>query len=270
MKNFSNRVKAEMLSGVALAIAEGDSKGGAYDANDPADKAIVDGLIEEALEAEREKHEAEITGLKTKNADLVKRLGRARAGNAEGGNTEEITRLERELEETSGKLATAEADLREATRQLKKVTGERDNATRSLETESSFSRNMLIENGLTSALTEANVDPALMEAAKALLGKGATVKVEGDNRTAVVGDKPLGEFVKEWAASDAAKRFILAPVNGGGGAPPQGGGGNPGTKKLADMLEPERLAMARTNPTGWAALLAAEGPNANNPVPPVA
>lgn len=240
----------------------------AYDPNDPADKAIVDGLVEtavnEALEAEREAHEAAITGLKTKNADLLKRLNKARSGDssAEAG---EIDRLERELEEVRGELSTAQSNLRETTRKLTTAEKDRDTARASLETESSFSRNMLIENGLTAALVEAKVDPDLMEAAKALLGKGATVKVEGDNRTAVVGDKPLGEFVKEWAASDAAKRFILAPVNGGGGAPPQGGGGNPGSKKLADMSEQERLAMAKTNPTGWTALLAAEGPNATNP-----
>lgn len=220
----------------------------AYDPNDPADKAIVQGLIDAALEEQATAHEAEITGLKTKNTQLLDRLRKAREGG--GDNGEEVARLERELEETAGKLRTAEAELRTVNRKLGEAERDRDTARTAAETEGAFSRNMLIENGLTSALLDAKVDPDLMEAAKALLGKGATVKVDGDSRTAVVGDKPLGEFIKEWAASDSAKRFILAPSNGGGGSHgnPQGGGG---PKKLADMSEAERTEMARNNPAAW-------------------
>lgn len=227
----------------------------AYDPNDPADKAIVDGLIAEALDAEREKHNDEVKRLKDENFKQREKLRKARGG--EGVDTGEIERLERELEETGAKLHTAEANLREVNRKLKATEGERDNARQTLETEASFSRNMLVENGLTAALVEANVAPHFMEAAKALLMKqGVTVKVDGDNRTAVgPNDKSLGDFVKEWATSDAGKHYVTAPANGGGG-----GGGNPQggapTKKLADMSETERTEMARTNPVAWRQLLA--------------
>lgn len=214
----------------------------AYDPNDPADKAIVDGLIEEALEAEREKHEADIEGLKNKNKQLTDRLRKARSGD-DSADTAEIDRLERELDESKAALRTAQSELRETNRKLKAAETERDTARTSLETESSFSRNMVVENGLTAALVEAKVAPHFMEAARALLGKQVAVKVDGDNRTAVgPNDKPLGEFVKEWAASEAGKHYVAAPANGGGGA----NGSNPasggGSKKISEMSESERTA----------------------------
>ena len=241
--NLSKFIATTALASGIFAVDEGlgGMICGAYDATDPDTITAVQAAVDAALEAERERHEGEIEGLKNKNKDLLERLRKARTGEG-GADTGEIERLERELEETSGKLRTAEADLRETKRQLTRVEGERDTANKTLETESAFSRNMLVENGLTAALVEAKVDPDLMEAAKALLGKGATVKVDGDSRTAVVGDKPLGEFIKEWAASDQAKRFILAPANGGGGANNANASGGGGNKKISEMSEAERTA----------------------------
>ena len=120
----------------------------------------------------------------------------------------------------------------------------------------------MVENGLTEALLAANVAPQFVEAAKAMLGKGVTVATDGDTRKAVVGDKSLGDYVKEWAASDSGKHFVSAPANGGGGSNQHTQGGA-GSKKLADMSEQERSAMAKTNPIGWQTLLAAEGPKEN-------
>lgn len=218
----------------------------AYDPNDPADVAIVTAAVNEALEAASATHEAEIEGLKKKNTDLLGRIRKLREG-GDGNDTGEITRLENELEESQGKLRVAESELRQVRRDLSRVEGERDTARNGLEVESSFSRTMLVENGLTAALAEANVAPHFMEAARALLGKQVTVKVDGDNRTAVgPSDKPLGEFVKEWAASEAGKHMVAAPANGGGGAngnsPAQGGG----AKKISEMSEAERTAHYNT------------------------
>lgn len=231
-----------LASGLFAVDTSVDSICGAYDPNDPADKEVVDGLIEAAVEAERESHAAEIERLKKDNAKTREKLRQARAG-GDGADTGEIERLEKELEETQTKLATAETGLREANRTLKRVEGERDTAVKSLETESSFSRNMLVENGLTAALAEANVAPQFMEAAKALLmQKGVSVKVDGDNRMAVgPNDKPLGEFVKEWAGSDNGKHYIAAPANAGGGANGGTQGGAP-AKKISEMTLPERTA----------------------------
>jgi hypothetical protein len=229
----------------------------AYDPNDAADKAIVQGLIDEALEAANEAHEAEVLRLTNKNSELLGKIKKLRTGNGDGANNDEIQRLETELEDTRTKLATAETAARDNKRALDKVTKERDEAAKARDSENQFSSNMLIENALTSALTEANVAPQFMEAAKALLSRGATVKVDGDNRTVVVNDKSIADVVKEFAAGDTGKHMIKAPANGGGGSNGANGGGNGGEKKLADMSQDERTAMARDNPTAWNALLAA-------------
>jgi hypothetical protein len=234
----------------------------AYDPNDPADVAIVTAAVEDALTAERETHQAEVTRLTGKNTELLGKLTRARAGNGDGGNTEEITRLEREVEETGAKLRTAESDLRTAQRELRTITTERDTLRTTAEQEAAFSRNMLIENALTSALVEANVAPHFMEAAKAMHAKAVKVEVNGEERTVTANGKSVADFVKEWAASDAGKHYVSAPANGGGGANNAGANGG-GTKKLTEMNEGDRLKMAKEDPVGWAALLAAEGPKSD-------
>jgi hypothetical protein len=211
----------------------------AYDPNDPADKKIVADLIAAALETAQEEHEAEVTRLTNKNTELLGKLKTARAG---GDNADEVQRLETELSEVQGKLRTAEGELRTVRRDLQTVTTERDAAQTSLESESTFARTMVVENGLTAALVEANVAPEFMEAARAMLAPTVTVKVDGDNRNAVVGDKPVLDYVKEWAVSDKGKHFVKAPANGGGNTQnntPANGGG---AKKIAEMNEAERVA----------------------------
>lgn len=225
----------------------------AYDATDPADQAILAAAVAEALETAEAAHDAEVERLKNKNTELLGKLAKARKG--EGADTGEVERLERELEDTGAKLTTAQADLRQVKRDLAKVEQERDSAKTTLVKETEISRNMVVDSSLTSALVEANVAPQFLEAAKALLGKGVAVKETDGERTAFVGDKPLGEFVKEWATCDAGKAFIKAPANGGGGGNnlPNGQGGS---KKLSEMSEVERTEMATNNPAAWTALLA--------------
>lgn len=210
----------------------------AYDANDPADVAIVNGLVAAALATQAEEHEAEVTRLNNKNTELLGKLRKAR----DGDNAEEVNRLETELTETQGKLRTAESELRTAKRDLATVTSERDTARTAHEAESNFARNMIVENGLTAALIEANVAPEFMEAARAMLAPSVSVKVEGENRNAVAGDKPVLDYVKEWATSDKGKHFVAASPNGGGatGETKKPGGGS--GKKIGEMSEPERVA----------------------------
>jgi hypothetical protein len=227
----------------------------AYDPNDPADKAIVQGLIDAALEEAETEHEANKAGLIKKNADLLDKIKKLRTSGGEV-DTAEITRLETELENTQRDLRTAETSNREATRQIKALTTERDTAKTALETESGFSRKLLVENGLTDALTGANVAPQFMPAARALLEKQVEVKAEGDSRTAVVGDKSLSDFVKDWSQSDQGKVFIAAPANGGGGTLPPGTPPS-GSKKIYEMNDTERVALYNSNPTDFNSRVAA-------------
>ena len=229
----------------------------AYDANDPADRAIVEGLIATALEEERETHRTEVERLDKKNKELLGKLKRTVAGE-DGVVVGEIERLESELETNKRDLSAAKSMLRETERKLKTVETERDNFSAQAETEGNFSRNLLTENTLTAALIDAKVAPHFMEAAKALLSKGVSVEINGDERKVVANGKSVADYVKEWAASDAGKHYIQANANGGGGSNGANGGGSSSSKKLSEMSEQERLTMARENPAGWQQLLESE------------
>jgi hypothetical protein len=58
---------------------------------------------------------------------------------------------------------------------------------------------------------------------------------EGEERKALIGDKPLPDYIKEWAGSDVGKKFVAAPANSGGGA--GGGGGTGATVKTMTRTE---------------------------------
>lgn len=86
-------------------------------------------------------------------------------------------------------------------------------------------RRLLIEDGLTKALTEAGVKPEFLKASKAMLSKSVKVVEHEGEYSAVVdtelGDAPVTEFVGQWAKSDEGKHFIAAPK--GSDAPGSGG-----------------------------------------------
>lgn len=221
----------------------------AYDPNDPADKAILDKAVKDALEAQEAEHEAEIEGLKDKNKEL---LGKIRKLRTEGGSesTGEIERLEGELSETQGKLRKAESDLRTTKRELDTANTELGTTRQSFQTEQETSRNEFVQNRLTSELTAANVGTQFLEDVTASLSRQVTVKEVDGKRQAFVGDKSLGDFIKEWSQGDKGKHYVTAPANGGGGANPPG---NPqgGPKKLYEMTEMERSEAYRANPADF-------------------
>lgn len=221
----------------------------AYDPNDPADKAILDKAVKDALEAQQAEHEADIEGLKDKNKDLLAKLRKART---EGGSETagEVERLETELSEVQGKLRKAESDLRQTRRELDTANADLGTTRQTLQTEQETSRNEFVQNRLTAELTTANVGSQFLEDVTASLSRQVTVKEVDGKRQAFVGDKPLGEFVKEWAQGDRGKHYVTAPANGGGGANPPG---NPqgGAKKLYEMTEVERAEAYRANPTDF-------------------
>lgn len=193
----------------------------AYDPNDAADKKIVDKLIADALAAQAEEHEAEVEGLKAKRTELINKLKAAR----EGKDDVDTSKLEGELETTKAALKAATKELNTLKPQLETLTGERDSLNKNLES-------VLIDNGLTGALTEHKVDAKYLPAVKALLSPKVALKMEGDTRKAVVGDKSLGDFIKEWSQGDEGKAYIAAPGNSGGGAGGGAQGGQGGGKKL--------------------------------------
>ena len=95
------------------------------------------------------------------------------------------------------------------------------------ESESGFVQKLLIDNGLNDALIKANVKPELLKAAKAMFSSQAQIKAEGDNRNALIGDKPITDFISEWSKSDEGKHFVVAPNNSGGNATGGSASGTP-------------------------------------------
>ena len=182
----------------------------AFDPNDADVKAAIEAAVAEAT-----------AGLVAKNQELLGKLKKA-TKDAQIDPSEHAA-LQSELDATQAKLA-------EATKALKAANTEAEKFKKAYESESKLTHNLLVENGLTDALTKAGVtNPVRLRAAKAMLSGQVQLVAEGDNRIAKVGDKALADYVGEWAKGEEGKYFVAAQQNGGGGAP--GGAGKGGNVK---------------------------------------
>lgn len=156
-----------------------------------------------------------VEALSAKNREL---LGELKAAKAKAKGVEidpvEHEQLRTQVEELTGKLTKAEKAAAKQIEDLTKVVSTKDAALQSY----------LIDNGLSDAMLKAGVRPEMMPAVKAMLKGKATIKDEGGNIAAFMGDQPLTDAVSAWAASDEGKHFVSAPANTGGGA--AGGNGN--------------------------------------------
>lgn len=182
----------------------------AYDPNDPADKKIVADAVAAAVAEANDEHETAVAGLKAKNKTLLAKLAKANENDGTGDSAE-VARLENELETSQKALKVAEKALKVANTSLEETTASRD-------AELAANRKLIVDNGLTDALTKANVAPALLDAARALHASSVVIKEDNGVRKAVVGGKDLGSYIAEWAQGDQGKHFVAAGNNGGGGA----------------------------------------------------
>lgn len=160
------------------------------------------------------------SGLQKKNEELLGKLKKAQ----KGGDIDPA-----DYQAVQDELSKANEKISEMTKQVKTLTKDNETFKKNYESESQYSSKLLKDNGLTDALIKANVKPEYSEAVKALLAGQVTIKTEGDNRSLVIGDKSLSDYVTEWAASDKGKPFVAAPNNYGGGA--RGGGDGKGNVK---------------------------------------
>lgn len=189
--------------------------------SDPKTTEEIQAMIDEAVAGLKTKNEELIAANKTLKADLRK---------TQEVKPEDLAALESENEALRTKLTAAEKTAKDATTAAEK-------AGKALETESGFTRKLLVENGLREQLAAAGVTNAVhQKAAMAMLASGVEVAIEGETRTAKVGDKALADYVKEWAAGDEGKHFVTALANGGGGSP-GGKGGQTDSKKTVSRSE---------------------------------
>ena len=181
----------------------------AFDPNDAADKAIVAKAVKEAVD------EA-VTGLQTKNTELLGKLKKAQKDATI--DPADHAALQAELDDVQTKLATALKDAKTATKAA-------EDAKKALEGESKANHNLVIDQALTAGLVKIGVKtPGRLKAAKAMLKDEFEVVAEGETRVAKskVGSKSIEEFLSDWGNSEDGLSLVDAPVNSGGGA---GGGG---------------------------------------------
>lgn len=182
------------------------------DLTSPEVKAAIDAAVSEAVE-----------GLKSKNTELLGKLKKAQKDSAI--DPADLEAVERERDELRAKLSDATKAATKAAKDLEAA------SKRATDIEAAFN-NTLRDSALTEALTKAGVtSPALLKAAKALHASGVEVVDDNGAKAVKAGDKPLADFITEWAGSDEGKHFVTAPEANGGGA--QGGHGkspSPGDK----------------------------------------
>lgn len=154
---------------------------------------------------------------KALKADLAKAKAKAKGADID---PEAHAELQTKVEELSGALAKAEKASKTQIDGLSKQLSEKDGAL----------SQYLIDANLTDSLVKANVKPEFMDASKALLKAQATIKADNGSYSALIGDKPIADAVKEWAAGDQGKHFVKAPENNGGGS--NGGNGGASSKQV--------------------------------------
>ena len=181
--------------------------------------------LEEALAKIAELQES-VEATAAKNAELLTKLAKAKKA-----ATNEIT--PEQLAEVEAERDKLQAELVEARKLGKQV----ETLTKELQVERSFTGKLLVDDGLTKALTQAGVtNPVRLKAATAMLRAGVELK----DRKALVEGKELADFVKEWAAGDEGKHFVEASLNSGGGAPggaKDAGGGKTMTRAQFDAAD---------------------------------
>src|SRR6185369_6984023 len=164
------------------------------------EKTFTQDEVDAAIADAKEKQDA-------KNAELldeVKKL-KAEVRKAKDIDPADLTAAEERADK-------AEKALADAQKEVKTLTTRAEKAEKALETEGAFTQKLLIQDGLKSALLANGVkDEDFIDSLSAKFAAGAKVVVEGEERKAMYGDKPLGDFIKEWAGTDQGKKFVAAP-----------------------------------------------------------
>jgi hypothetical protein len=175
--------------------------------------------------------EAEVEGLKAKNADLIAKNKKLSAG----ATIDPAEHAALEAERDAARAEAAEA--KKAQAKAEKAAAE---ATKRADEASVASTKLQRDIALNEALAKAGVtNPVHAKAAKALLADQVVIA----DGAAKVGDKVLGEFITEWAGGDEGKHFVTAAPSSGGGSHGGSQKPNPNDKPLAGSRDERRAAI---------------------------
>lgn len=204
-----------------------------FDPNDPDSKKALEDAVAAAT-----------NGLISKRDEL---LGEVRKLKAERGEADEV---KAELDRLKEEKARKEGDFTTLEQRLKDThAAELAKRDQQLTDQTAKINKLLIDNGLADALDAVNISPALKKAVTAMLREQVTVTELDGNLAAVVDNKPLNDFVKEWAGTDEGSAFVSAPESKGGGAP--GGTNNATNKGFGEMTDVERVALKNSDPDAY-------------------
>lgn len=171
--------------------------------------------------------------------------------------TNELKQARKNVEIAPEQLAEVEAErdalkleLDKAGKTIKEAVKASETAKAQLESETKFTSQLLIDNGLLESLAKNGVtNPVHQKAAAALLKSNVQLVADGDKRVAKVGDKVLADFISEWALGDEGKHFVAAPANSGGNASGSGngmGGAKTMTRDAFEAMNPaDKLAFSK-------------------------
>jgi hypothetical protein len=203
-----------------------------------------------------EELQAEVEALKKKNAEILdeKKSEKRKAEEAETARKkaeeerdQEKSKAEEEKARKDGDWKKLEETLRAShAAELKKLQ-EENGALKGARDK------LVIDGALSAQLDAAGVKPEFKPAVAAMIRAASKAEVEIDASGSFAGKidgKPIDAFVKDWAASDQGKHFILN-ANAGGGANGSGGGGaqstaNPYKKETRNLTKQGELE--KTNP----------------------
>jgi hypothetical protein len=199
-------------------------------------KMSIDLNAPEVQEAIKKAAEEATSGLISKRDELLAEVKKLR-------KNQEIK--PEQLEDLENQIETYKAKLTESEKQAKFIAGEADKVKKLYEAESGYTNNLLVENGLNEALVKEGIAKQFLPAVKSMLKGQVQVKVEGNERKAVIGEKNLSDFVSEWSKSEEGKHFIAAPSNSGGGS--SGGGDAKGTGKTMPRSQFDGISSGEKN-----------------------
>lgn len=201
-------------------------------------------------EALAEYVESALTKVKEKNNDLIATNKRFKKEAKEA--KEALEAKEEELEEAidaandkKGKETDPKVD-REAQKQIKTLTKERDELKEANGDLSGRLNGLIIDNNLSEAITSSGIAKQYIPAVKALIKTENKIEIDDTENVAKIGDKAIGEFLTEWSQSDIGKNYVAAKDNSGGGG--KGGEGTLAGMSQEDIMKlppTKRLSMAR-------------------------
>ncbi len=168
----------------------------------------IEGLSPEITDLIASEIEKEVGGLVSKKNELLDKVRRKES--TENAELEQLRKFKesKEMEELESRKHYEEA-LKITETKYKKELEKTAEALR--QKESSLSE-MIFKSEVSKKFDEHKINPVTREALSALFKQKSKYSENGF----VVDEKPLSEYMNEWAKSEQAKPFILAPQNSGG------------------------------------------------------